>query len=1172
MKNTLRFFKKITPMLALAAMMMAPIWGWGQTTVSYSFSQSGAVTGFNEASPGIPLDANIGFGSFKNGGTTNPAINSGQLRLYQHTTKGGSIKIYASNGVTITKVVVFAASSGDGAGPAGYSVDNTTEVGTFSGGGTMTMNVSATSYVEFYNKGNSSSTRTYVNSFEVTYTTGGTPDIVLANNGTQVAASDVNQGATAHVLHKFALDVTTANASLTGMTCTTAGTYAAADITNLKVRYSADATLDGADATLSTYTNPGAAGGKTFPSFNTRTINAGSTGYIFITADIAAGATHNNTISVDAITTTNLTFASGNKSGSTTAGGAQTFKDVTNPTVTTYSPTDGNAAVTVNQNLILNFSENVQVGSAGNFVIYNSDASEFESIPYNDPRITFSTNTVTINPTETFNTGAAYYVQMPATLIRDMAGNYYAGISTTTTWNFTTVAPAVTNVTSPNADGTYKIGDLITVTVAFNGIVNVTGSPYILLKMVGTNRQAAYASGSGTSTLNFTYTIQTSDATADLDYVATTSLALNGGTINSPDGVVANRTLATPGTVNSLGYNKAIVIDGVGPTVSVYSPTDGNSSVTINQNLILTFNENVKVGTSGSIVIYNSGGTVFETIPYDDGRITFSTSTVTIDPASAFAYSSEYYVQTTGSPITDMYDNEYAGISNATTWNFTTVCTSVSTFPYTQDFESASLPLCWNEELVTGTNSWQFITGNGGSNPATAHGGTINACLKNSSSTSDITKLVMPVFDLSSISSPILSFWHTQALYSPDQDELRVYYKTTSGGSWTMLAAFTSDVPSWTRRQINLPNPGSTYFIAFEGTAQYGYGVCIDDITLGEVTGEPQNHITNLLSATGTPAYNIIDLVWDDATGNPLPDGYLIKGSTVGFSSIDNPVDGTEEVDGTLVKNVGTGVESYSFTNLTPLTTYYFKVFPFTNSGSNINYKINGEVSQTSSATEDGPCLTESFDVNALPEGWSQTSVTFTSNYAEFAAQTGSLAMVSTGNANTVNFTLTRTSNTSAKSLIVEVSTTSQSTGFTTVATFDHSNTLSGNTTICSVDLSAYSSNSTLYIQFRKVSSTTSPWRLDDITVNCGELTIWTGATNYVWEMGTNWTNGPPSSGQSALIKDVTNDPTLATSVECFNLTINSGAMLGIASAGSLKVNGTLTNTAIQRKNKNIDN
>ncbi|MFH0864559.1 MAG: hypothetical protein V1904_00070, partial [Bacteroidota bacterium] len=155
---------------------------------------------------------------------------------------------------------------------------------------------------------------------QVTGPAGGTPAITLANNGTQVTAANVNQGTTNHVLHKFSLAVTTANATLTGLQCVTAGTYLSADITNLKVRYSADATLDGADATLSTYTTPGIAGTKTFPSFTSQVINSGATGYIFITADIAAGATAGNTINVNAVTTAHLTFSSGTKSGSTTAG------------------------------------------------------------------------------------------------------------------------------------------------------------------------------------------------------------------------------------------------------------------------------------------------------------------------------------------------------------------------------------------------------------------------------------------------------------------------------------------------------------------------------------------------------------------------------------------------------------------------------------------------------------------------------------------------------------------------------------------------------------------------------------------------------------------------------------------------------------------------------------
>ena len=152
------------------------------------------------------------------------------------------------------------------------------------------------------------------------------PSIALADNGTQVSAANAVQGITNHILHKFQLTVTTANATLTGMTSTTAGTYLAADITNLKVRYSTDATLDAGDATLSTYTNPGTAGLKTFPSFTEQIINSGTTGYIFITADIATNATATNTIYISpGVATSDLTFASGDKSGSTTAGGVQTI-------------------------------------------------------------------------------------------------------------------------------------------------------------------------------------------------------------------------------------------------------------------------------------------------------------------------------------------------------------------------------------------------------------------------------------------------------------------------------------------------------------------------------------------------------------------------------------------------------------------------------------------------------------------------------------------------------------------------------------------------------------------------------------------------------------------------------------------------------------------------------
>jgi lysyl endopeptidase len=153
--------------------------------------------------------------------------------------------------------------------------------------------------------------------------------------------------------------------------------------------------------------------------------------------------------------------------------------------------------------------------------------------------------------------------------------------------------------------------------------------------------------------------------------------------------------------------------------------------------------------------------------------------------------------------------------------------------PFTEGFESGTIPTCWSEEV--GPPLWEFITGNGGSNPSTAHGGTKNACLKDNNSAPNINKLMLPALDITVCTNPRVTFWHTQVVWGGDQDILTVYYKTSLAGTWTQLEQYTNSITTWTEETINLPNACSTYYLAFEGNAKYGYGVCIDDIT---VTGD----------------------------------------------------------------------------------------------------------------------------------------------------------------------------------------------------------------------------------------------------------------------------------------------------------------------------------------------
>ena len=102
--------------------------------------------------------------------------------------------------------------------------------------------------------------------------------------------------------------------------------------------------------------------------------------------------------------------------------------------------------------------------------------------------------------------------------------------------------------------------------------------------------------------------------------------------------------------------------------------------------------------------------------------------------------------------------------------------------------------------------------------------------------TGPVTRLVSPSMNLSGATAPELKFSHTQAFWSPDQDELRVLYKTSAGGTWVELAHYTNNITSWTDRTIALPNASSDYYIAFEGQANYGRGITLDDVSVEDST------------------------------------------------------------------------------------------------------------------------------------------------------------------------------------------------------------------------------------------------------------------------------------------------------------------------------------------------
>ncbi len=172
--------------------------------------------------------------------------------------------------------------------------------------------------------------------------------------------------------------------------------------------------------------------------------------------------------------------------------------------------------------------------------------------------------------------------------------------------------PVISQVSSTTTNGSYKIGQIITVTVTYSEPVIVTGVPKLALATGLTDRAAYYVSGSGTNTLTFHYEVKTGDISADLDYRNRSALSLNGGSVKGSSGMTAILTLPTPGGIASIAGQKAIVIDTSNPSLAYISisPTspgnDATPDIVVNNSeissIVLYSNSQCSTAVSSSLI------------------------------------------------------------------------------------------------------------------------------------------------------------------------------------------------------------------------------------------------------------------------------------------------------------------------------------------------------------------------------------------------------------------------------------------------------------------------------------------------------------------------------------------------------------------------------------------
>jgi len=226
---------------------------------------------------------------------------------------------------------------------------------------------------------------------------------------------------------------------------------------------------------------------------------------------------------------------------------------------------------------------------------------------------------------------------------------------------------------------------------------------------------------------------------------------------------------------------------------------------------------------------------------------------------------------------------------------FTLVVELMRATLFSEDFEhDGAMPTGWSQSYVTNAVNWIAYQGGKLGHPRAAAEGVYNAFFwsgawVNGASFDQKTRLISPRINCGQSPKNVqLSFALCMQEWDGGQDELRIYYRTNSTAEWVQFASYTSNLSTWTYETVDLPNPSTTYYLAFEGNALFGYGVCVDDIRISDTSEAPLITTTSPLnygmvdveySTTLTAVGGKTDYTWS-VVSNSLPSGLSLDSST----------------------------------------------------------------------------------------------------------------------------------------------------------------------------------------------------------------------------------------------------------------------------------------------------
>ena len=179
---------------------------------------------------------------------------------------------------------------------------------------------------------------------------------------------------------------------------------------------------------------------------------------------------------------------------------------------------------------------------------------------------------------------------------------------------------------------------------------------------------------------------------------------------------------------------------------------------------------------------------------------------------------------------------------------------------FLEGFESG-IPSSWKQVPATGVTAW--TVGTSGLSGVSAYEGNNYVSLYTEQAQVS-TKLILPMVFIGGMSRPELSFYLVKQARSAAQgyarDTLRVWYRTTAGGTWQPLQTFSEDVSGWTREAVNLEGRTiDSIQLSMEFVFGGGRGIGLDLLSVGTalVCTTPTNLRAFAVSSTGA------SLTWD---------------------------------------------------------------------------------------------------------------------------------------------------------------------------------------------------------------------------------------------------------------------------------------------------------------------